>query len=105
MILFIRTLSTKIGKYQQAVEIAKKLAILIKTKYNLSCNLYGQSAGFSPEGSIYWVINLDSYSHYEKTMTEFSKDEDYLKIIENLSEYFVSGTTQDSFLEKIPIEE
>jgi hypothetical protein len=105
MILFIRTLSTKLGKYQHAVEMAKKVAVLIKTKYNVSCNLYVQSAGFSPAGSIYWALNFDSYSHYEKTLIELDKDEDYLKAVENISEYFVSGTIQDSFLEKISIEE
>lgn len=105
MILFIRTISTKLGKYQQAAEMAKKIAVLVKTKYNITCNLYGQSAGMSPVGSIYWVLHFDNYSHWEKVIFTLGNDEDYIKIVEDVSDYFVSGTTQDSFLEKIQIED
>ena len=104
MILFIRTVTPKYGKYLQAAEMAKKVAILIKTKYNITCNLYAQNAGMSPVGTIYWALSFDSFAHYEKSAIELGKDEEYLKIIENMDEYFVSGTTQDSFLEKIPLE-
>ena len=105
MILFIRTLSTKLGKYQKAVELAKKVAVLIKTKYNIECNLYAQSAGVKPVGTIYWVLHFDNYVHYEKTINELGQDEDYIKVAEKVADYFVSGTTFDSFLESIPLED
>lgn len=105
MILFVRSISTKLGKYQQAIEMAKKVAVLIKTKFNISCNLYVQSAGPSPVGTIYWAISFDNYSHYEKSLAELDNDEAYWKIVADIDELCISGTTQDSFLEKIPIEE
>jgi hypothetical protein len=105
MVLFVRTLSTKLGKYQQATELAKKVAVMIKTKYNKECQLYVQNAGSTPVGTIYFVVRFDNYSDFENTMNEFGASEEYLKAVENISEFFLSGTTFDSFLEPIPIED
>ena len=105
MILFVRTLSIKLGVYTQAEEFAKKVALLLKNKYDVKCQLFVQNAGSSPVGTIYWTIPFDDYSEYEKKMTKLGADEDYLALIGPAIQYFVDGTTFDNFLEPIPFED
>ncbi|MHA2504173.1 MAG: hypothetical protein ACXAE3_15045 [Candidatus Kariarchaeaceae archaeon] len=96
--MFHRTIAVQLGKYLDAVDWCIEVGKLLKSKYDVTFELYSSRYGVEPLGTIYFLMKFDTTQALEDFTAKLNVDQEYIALSSSVPGTFIPGTTKDSVL-------